>query len=138
MKEKIYINKQDAFAAYGVTFTPAAIDAILTPYSHKSYIENDSRSEDGSRIIIHNTRAAKREISIEMHISGIDATDLLRKRAALQTVFDGRIMNIILGRDEGVEYKFIYQSCTQFSAMNSIAKFILRLVEPNPKDRSLL
>ena len=128
----IYINSRDAFDFLGISFPPEAINAICAPLANKAYIENESREEHGSRIIIHNPKIAKREITVEMHLSAKDEVDFDTKYERLMLLFEAGKFTI---RYKNVDYKFIYQSCSQFSRVGNIAKFVLKLVEPNPKDR---
>ena len=100
--------------------------------ANKAYIENESREEHGSRIIIHNPKIAKREITVEMHLSAKDEVEFDTKYERLMLLFEAGKFTI---RYKNVDYKFIYQSCSQFSRVGNIAKFVLKLVEPNPKDR---
>lgn len=128
----IYINGRNAFKDLGISFPPESINAIESPYSMKPFIENESRDEHGSRIIAHNPRVSKRELTIEMHLSAKDEGDFDTKYERLMLLFEAGKFTI---RYKNVDYKFIYQSCSQFSRVGNIAKFVLKLVEPNPKDR---
>lgn len=132
MSEIVYINGRDAFDFWGISFPPEAINAICAPLANKAYIENESRDEHGSRIIIHNPKIAKREITVEMHLSAKDEVDFDTKYERLMLMLEIGNFPIIY---KDVEYKFIFQSCSQFSRVGNIAKFVLKLVEPNPKDR---
>jgi hypothetical protein len=134
MNEDIYIIGQKAFDFWGISFPPEAINAICAPLANKAYIENESREEHGSRIIIHNPKIAKREITVEMHLSAKDEVDFDTKYERLMLMFEIGNFPIIY---KDVEYKFIFQSCSQFSRVGNIAKFVLKLVEPNPKDREV-
>ena len=128
----IYINGRNAFKDLGISFPPESINAIESPYSMKPFIENESRDEHGSRIIAHNPRVSKRELTIEMHLSAKDEVDFGTKYERLMLMFEIGNFSITY---KDVEYKFIFQSCSQFSRVGNIAKFVLKLVEPNPKDR---
>ncbi len=130
----IYINGRNAFEFWGISFPPEAINAICAPLANKAYIENESREEHGSRIIIHNPKIAKREITVEMHLSALDEVEFDIKYERLMLLLEIGNFSITY---KDVEYKFIFQSCSQFSRIGNIAKFVLKLVEPNPKDREV-
>lgn len=132
MSEVVYINGQDAYQRFGVTFPPEAINAIRTPFALKSFIENESREEHGIRIINHNPKVDKREITIEMHLSANNDTQFEERYNQLMTLF---LTGIITIRLRNTNYNFVYQSCNQFSQVGNIAKFVLKLVEPNPMNR---
>lgn len=133
MSEIVYINGRDAFNFWGISFPPEAINAICAPLANKAYIENESRDEHGSRIIVYNPKLAKREVTIEMHLSALDEYNFNIYYQRLMYLFE--IGKFTLTHKD-VNYKFVYQSCSQFSRVGNIAKFVLKLVEPNPKDRS--
>jgi hypothetical protein len=130
----IYINGRNAFKDLGISFPPESINAIESPYSMKPFIENESRDEHGSRIIAHNPRVSKRELTIEMHLSA-DSEVMFEMRYAQLMLFL-EVGKFTITR-KGITYKFIFQSCSQFSRVGNIAKFVLKIVEPNPKDRGV-
>lgn len=133
MSEQIYINGRDAYKIMGISFPPEAINSICAPLANKAYIENESREEHGSRIIVYNSKFAKREITIEMHLSALDEYNFDIYYQKLMYLFE--IGKFTLTHKD-VNYKFVYQSCSQFSRVGNVAKFVLKLVEPNPFDRS--
>lgn len=132
MIDDVYLNGRLSFRTFGVSFPPEAINAICAPLTNKAYIENESREEHGSRIIIHNPKIAKREITIEMHLSAQTESEFETRYENLKMLFETGELRITY---KGITYKFIFQSCSQFSRVGNIAKFVLKLVEPNPKDR---
>lgn len=136
MSEIVYINGNNALTTYGVSFPPSAINNIMALAPSKEYIENESRDEHGSHIIVYNPKYAKRELTIEMHINGASTTELLSRYDALKRIFDRRLFSVELGRQPGVVYHFIYESCNSFSMGERVAKYVLKLIEPNPENRT--
>lgn len=132
MNETVYINSNDAYATYGISFPPEAINAIRTFAGLKDFVKNESRDEHGSRIIAHNPRVSERELTIEMHLSASNEEQFEERRESLKTLLNTGL--IVIGL-RGETYQFIYQSCSQFAQVGNIAKFVLKLVEPNPTNR---
>lgn len=136
MSEIVRINGYDAQAQYGVVFPPSAINAIMTPASLKEFVTNESRDEDGSRIIFHNPRQAQRELTIEMHLHASSQQQLISRYKQLIRIFEAGMFTIeLVDRNPGDIYRFIYESCNSFSMGERLAKFVLKLIEPNPTNR---
>lgn len=133
--EEVRLNGFDAFEEYGVSFPPSAINAIMTPASLKEFVTNESRDEDGSRVIFHNPRQAQRELTIEMHLHASSLRELIQRYKQLIRIFESGMFTIELERNPGDIYHFIYESCNSFSMGEKLAKFVLKLIEPNPTNR---
>lgn len=133
---QLYINGQDAFATYGVSLSDGAKAVLMQPLSLKTRISNESRLEHGRRIINTNLKKASREFSLEMHMVSSSWEDYCNKRAAFDAMLMGGTVNISTSWENGVVYKCLYLSCQQFAEYGGLAKFMLRLIEPNPNDRS--
>lgn len=132
--EKIYLNGKDAYTTYGVSFPPEAINNIMMPCSLKDRIKNESRLEHGTRYINSGLRVKERNVTVEMHLTTKNG-EFNAKYIELLSIFEGGTIDIILGRDENVVYHFLYDSCSQFSVVGNVAKYVLKLIEPNPKNR---
>lgn len=132
MSEIVYINGQDAYLDYGVSFPPESINAIRTPFNLKDFVKNESRAEHGSRIITYNPRVKEREITIEIHLSAMNESQFEQRYNQLMSLFMTGNISIRL---RNTNYNFIYQSCNQFSQIGNVAKYVLKLTEPNPTNR---
>lgn len=114
------------------------LSALMTPAPQKDIIKNKSRLEHGARINNHNPRVDERDVTVEFHISADNEADFFDKYARLCAVLEQGNLIINTSYQAGVYYKMQYVSCSQFAEyLFGIAKFTLRLTEPNPKDRSL-
>ena len=133
--EEVRLNGFDAFEEYGVSFPPSAINAIMTPASLKEFVTNESRDEDGSRVIFQNPRQAQRELTIEMQLHASSLRELIQRYKQLIRIFESGMFTIELERNPGDIYHFIYESCNSFSMGEKLAKFVLKLIEPNPTNR---
>lgn len=136
---KLYINGKDARATWGVvTEDSSTLSALMTPAGKKERISNDNTLENGSRYITSGVKVAEREVSLPLQFTAPTENEFLRRyKAFCDDVLTAETIEIQTTFDPGVVYKFIYESCTQFTQYyRFIAKFTLKLVEPDPTDRS--
>jgi hypothetical protein len=130
----------DAYDVWGVSFTDTALSSLMTPASVKKPVENKSRILDGKQVINDSnlTKKEERDVTLEMHIKA--PTRLLfwqRYDAFCQQVLEKQFILIKSGYLSDRVFHMTYESCSQFSEwMQHIAKFTLRLNEPNPANRS--
>lgn len=140
---QLYINGNDAYTIWGVSLEDGAIAALMTPPSMKESIVNESRLEHGKRRVNLLVRMDERELTLPMHIVANSATEWYTKYSAFVAYLtSAEILEIVTSFQSGVAYKCIYQSCTQYSQFydpgdnrSGMAKFALKLIEPNPNDR---
>ena len=138
----MYINKdangnwQDAYIKWGISFDQTALSTLMTPPPNKAYIENKSRLETGKRIILHEPKVDERSITISFNLTAKDSVQFFERYNSFCEELAKGELHIKTAYQEGVVYKMVYESCTQFSQlMREIARFSLKLVEPNPSDR---
>lgn len=135
-KIALYINGENAASRYGAYLDSSGLAALMTPPPLKDYIENDSALEDGVAIG-GSPMMDKRSISLTLYLKANSDAQFLQRYADLCALFKNRAINISTSFQDGVVYRCRYQSCTQFSQFNGrMAKFALKLVEPNPNNRS--
>ena len=134
---ELYINGDDAFAEYGMSMESSALSSLMTPPPSKEFIENKSRLENGKRVVTSNPMVDERELSLQFHIKANGKSDFLVKYSKLCDVLASGVLEISTSYQQGVVYRMIYVSCTQFSEYRlGMAKFTLRLNEPNPTNRN--
>lgn len=138
---------RDAYDYYGVSFSDAALSALMTPAPNKEPIQNKSRLQHGKRVVRNENYVKKdeREVTLEMHISAANKAEFWTKyNAFCDEILDYGHIDIkhkdITYVDDGtVKHKVFrmnYLSCTQFSEfMQQLGKFSLRLSEPDPANR---
>lgn len=137
-KGELYINGIDAYDRWGVSLSDTALSALMTPAPNKAYISNKSRLENGKRVIINNPKVDERSVSINIHLTASNTQEFYNRYYAFCTeiLAEGKI-DIKTKYQENVVYHMVYESCTQFSQfMQGIAKFTLKLNEPNPNNRT--
>lgn len=137
MTGELFINGKDAYTEYGMSLEDGAISALLTPPPLKEFVENESRIENGKKIIVGYPVYDARDISLAFHIVAPTKEAFFTKYQALCAVLQKGIVKIKTKYQADTVYKFVYNSCTQFSQYSfGIAKFTLKLTEANPADRT--
>ena len=138
MTGDLFINGYDAYNRWGVSLSDGAISTLMTPAPMKERLTNDVRVEHGSRTSNRLPRKASRDVTLEIHLSARSRTDFFTKYDLFcsEVLATGQL-NIVTKYQAGVTYRMLYVSCTQFTAIvNGLAKFSLKLTEPNPANRS--
>lgn len=137
----VTINGKDACTTWGIVFDTSAISALMTPASMKSYIENESRTEHGKRIVTNNqlAKVSSRTVNLSFSLCAKSEDDFFEKYASFcDEIQNTGEIKVVLSVQPTVVYKLLYISCQQFTQYrNKLAKFSIRCEEPNPKDRSL-
>lgn len=122
----------------GVRMGKGFADALLEPRPLKEYITNESRLEDGVRVLQSIPRFDKRSLTLEFQITGnTKATFAINKRAFL---------NILAGREVKLEvpeittevFHLLYtgKSVSYSSGLSGLAcKIKVGFDEPNPGNR---
>lgn len=137
MKDELYINGKDAYTTWGITMEDGALSDLMTPVSNKAFIENESRLEHGKQIIVANLKLDERSLTLTINISASSEKQFFeRYNSFCKELATGRLEIKTMYQTE-IVYKTIYQSCSQFSQfMRGMGKFVLKLTEPNPNDRT--
>lgn len=137
LKGQLTINGKDAYTTWGIFMDDTALSTLMTPAPNKEFISNKYRSKDGKRVIKHNPCLDERDITIAFNMNAKDKETFLTNY--------GNFCNDVLATGEitlhtsfqpTVWYRCIYLSCSQFSEfVQEMAKFSLKLNEPDPSDR---
>lgn len=139
LKGQLYINGMDAYTTWGIFLEETALSALMTPAPNKEFISNKYRSKDGKTVIKHNPRLDEREITITFNMTAKDADTFMANYAKFceEVLAKGELV-IRTRFQSNVWYRCIYLSCTQFSQfIQEMAKFSLKLNEPDPSDRGV-
>lgn len=138
MEGELFINGFDAFATWGLSLGYGAIATLFKPSAAKEYIKNETRSEHGSRVV-GTLRYNERELNLQMFISAPDRISFIGRMEAFMEHIESTegVLNITTRYQEGTTYKCRYLDWASFSEFNGrMGKFLLKIVEPNPKDRT--
>lgn len=138
MKEELYINGKDAYTTWGMSMDDTALSELMTPPANKAFVENESRLQHGKRIVIADPRLSERNLTLQVNLTASDEEQFLARYGSFCEELATGSLEIKTMYQPGVVYKTIYQSCSQFSQfMRGIGKFVLKLSEPNPNDRTV-
>ena len=133
MEGEFYINDKDAYTTWGISMDTSSLSALMTPPPMKEFIENKSRLENGKRVITSDSKIDERNITLTFNLTAKS----VRYNSFCEELATG-VLHIRSKYQPNVVYKTIYLSCNQFTQfMRGIASFSLKLVEPNPADRTI-
>lgn len=134
-----YINGKDTYTTWGISMDTSSLSSLMTPPPMKEFIENKSRLEHGKRVVTSNPKVDERSLTLTFNLTAKSEEQFFARYNAFCEELATGVLHIKSKYQPNVVYKTIYISCNQFTQfMRGIAKFSLRLVEPNPKDRSVI
>lgn len=135
---QLKINGEDAFEKWGMSLSHQGLSALMTPPPVKAYVTNKTRVEHGTRVASTDTKVDERVISVPFHITAPNETVFFRRYRELMAVLASGVVEIWTSLNPKECYRCLYQSCTQFGEyQREMAKFTLKLYEPDPTDRSV-
>lgn len=136
-KGELFINGLDAYERWGVSLSDTALSALMTPSPQKKFISSKSRLKDGKSIVVNNPKVDERSVSIAIHLIARNEAEFFSNYEKFcNDVLAKGYLTIETKFQQGVIYKMEYESCSQFSQfMRGIAKFTLKMTEPNPNNR---
>lgn len=133
---ELKINGTDAYTEWGISFDQTALSTLMTPPSNKAYIETKSRLEHGKKVIVHNPKMDERNVTLTFNLTAKNEEEFFDRYNRFCEVLKLGIIEIETQYQKDVVYRMVYDSCTQFSQLlRGIAKFSLKLIEPNPNER---
>lgn len=129
---------RDLYETYGVTLTRGWREALLKPAAVKDYSKNDSRLEDGIRIIAKKEYAKKKERDIQLPfiLEAESETQYLAnyEKFLNDIAYSGMIYLKVPVMNK--VFKLVYTDCQKFGDFGlEKGNFTLKLTEPNPADR---
>lgn len=138
MTGELYINGKDAWATWGVNIGEGFLDAIDAPLQMKSYIQDESRLEDGVRIDTSSPKVASRDITLGFTIMGSSESDYRSKKAAFQTELQKGAFTVKVPALSSDTFKLVYTGKSisyGLSKRRDFGHFTMKCTEPNPADR---
>ena len=129
---------RDLYETYGVTLTRGWREALLKPAAVKDYSKNDSRLEDGIRIIAKKEYAKKKERDVQLSflLEAESETQYLAnyEKFLNDIAYSGMIYLKVPVMNK--VFKVVYTDCQKFGDFGlEKGNFTLKLTEPNPADR---
>ena len=138
MTGELFINGKDAWNTWGVNMGEGFLDAIDAPLQMKSYIQDESRLEDGVRIDISNPKVASRDVTLGFTIMGSSESDYRSKKAAFQAELQKGAFTVKVPALSSDTFKMVYTGKSisyGLSKRRDFGHFTMKCTEPNPKDR---
>lgn len=138
MKGVFYINGRDAYEAWGITLDSSALSALMTPPPAKDYITGKSRLEHGTRYVTDSDKVKvnERSIALTFNLTAGTETEFFKRYGEFCEELRKGVLEIKTAYQPDTVYRTVYVSCSQFTQfMRGIAKFSLKLTEPDPTDR---
>lgn len=135
----LLINGKDALTEWGVRMGNGFIDALDTPLTMKEYIENESRSENGKRVLVGEPKLASRTITLPFTIEGETASDYQSKKKAFEAELYQGLIEVQIPENTSDVFRLVYKgNCTSYGQNKSrnFGKFSAKFEEPNPSERS--
>lgn len=129
----------DVYEEWGISLDSTALSSLMTPAPLKEMIENNVATEHGKRVVRTDRKTDERTISLGINMTAPTKIAFLTRYAnfCAYVLLQGRI-DIATRYQPGVVYRLDYISCQSFGEyQREMAKFSLRVVEPNPNDRSV-
>lgn len=137
LQGQLYINGTDAWKEWGIFIDSNSLSALMTPPATKDYLSNESRLEHGTRYYTSNVKMKERDVTLSLQFVASSESDFLSKYASFCEVLQGGTLDVKTKFQPNVVYHCLYVSCTQYSEFNhTMAKFSLKLREPNPTNRT--
>ena len=128
----------DLFLAWGVSFDKTSLSNLMTPAPLKDLIENNVASEHGKRVVRTNRKYNERTLTLGFNIWATSESTFFTNYGNFcsQVLANGR-MDIKTSFQSAVVYHLDYLSCQSFGEYSrQLGKFVLRVVEPNPGNRT--
>lgn len=132
---ELYINNIDAYSAWGISMEEGSLSKLLTPTGLKEMATNESRLENGVRVVPVEAREKDRTLTLEIHMLASSQADFFTKYNAFCEQLKKGAIDIKTAYSADI-YHCYYQECSQFSQLRfGIAKFSLKLHEPDTTNR---
>lgn len=138
MKGDLYINNKDAWEEWGINMGDGFIDALELPVSVKETISNESRLEDGKRLIVTEIKKASRSVSLTFTITGSNEEDLrTKKRNFEEALYSGNV-SIYIPKNGAEVYHLMYVGSASYgkNVQRTFCKFTVKFEEYNPSKRT--
>lgn len=136
MIHTVFINGIDIYKEYGAFFDSSAFSALLTPPAMKDRLQYNSRLQNGKQVDTTHNRIADRDLTLTLSLTARNEAQFIDRYAAFCELLKSGTLNISTNIYSDVVYRCNYISCTQFTQFyTQMAKFSLKLNEPNPNDR---
>lgn len=132
----LIINGSDAWGVYRVAMGESFIQNLLTPTAIKDFIENESRLENGKRVVYNNPKMASREVTLTFNVHGDTQEEYLSNYAKFVSELQKGKVNIRVPVID-MSFTLVYKKSTSFALdrerVNS--RLSVKFEEPDPTSR---
>lgn len=136
---ELYINNKDAYDEWGISMDGTSLSALMTPAPNKASVENKSALIHGKQVLVSEENPPKvdeRNITLTLNLTARSEALFFSQYGRFCNELEKGALDIKTRFQPNVVYHTTYISCNQFTQfMRGIAKFVLKLNEPNPKNR---
>ena len=140
MTGDLFINGKDAYTTWGIYPEKGALAALMTPAPMKSYISNATPLTHGETVAdaaVALPKVDKRTVQIPLVLAAPNETLFFSRYSSFMNELRGGKVDVSTRYESGVVYHMFYLSCSTFAQYNgTLAKFSLKLNEPNPMNRN--
>lgn len=132
----LYINGNDAWGTYRVAMGEGFIQTLLTPAGNKDFIENESRLENGKRVVFNNPKVASRDLTLTFNIHGDTQEEyMLNYKAFVAVLQQGKV--VLRVPDLDMTFTLVHNRSSSFALdrnrLNS--RLSVKFEEPDPTSR---
>ena len=136
MLRDLYTNGNDAWGTYRVAMGEGFIQTLLTPAGNKDFIENESRLENGKRVVFNNPKVASRDLTLTFNIHGDTQEEyMLHYTAFVAVLQQGKV--VLRGPGLDMTFTLVHKSSSSFALdrnrLNS--RLSVKFEEPDPTSR---
>ena len=133
----LYINSQDAWGQWKVAMGNGFIENLLVPAGLKEFIENESRLENGKRVITTNPKVSSRDVTLTFNIHGDTTTEYLSNYAAFVAILQAGTVKIRVPAIN-MTFNLIYKKSSSFNIGRARmdSSLSVKFEEPDPTNRN--
>ena len=133
----LYINSQDAWSTWKVAMGDGFIENLLLPAGTKDFIENESRLENGKRVIYNDPKVASREVTLTFNIHGDTTSEYLANYKAFVSALQAGKVTVRVPA-VGMTFTLVYKKSTSFNIGRARVDSSLAVTfeEPDPTART--
>lgn len=137
-KGELYINGADAWVSWGVRMGDGFLDEIDGFAPMKDYISNESRLENGKRVLTSVMKVASRSVTLHFLICGDSEEDYRTKRKAFETELRKGAVAINAPKLGDDVYNLVYTGKSISYGLTTgrcTGEFSAKFDEPDPTNR---
>lgn len=128
---------RDAYELFGVRMGNGFIASLLEPRPIKERIENRSRMQHGSRIVMGDTKYDSRDVTLIFVIQETDTASYDDNKAAFYEFLESGQTIFLRTGINGNVYRLVYLSSTSYAENygRTVGSVAVKFKEPNTNDR---